>query len=84
MKVYERGGVRLAFEGDDIAVYVDIDKLVATTAVDTPEIEAFRFNTADARTFGSKAWADTKRAVAKAGKDIAAEWRRFQKRRGAK
>lgn len=73
MKVYERGGVRVAFKGDEIIVYVDPDKLMAVTEIDTPEIEAFRFSKADAKNFASKAWDDVK-----------AEWRRFQKRRGKK
>lgn len=70
MKVYERGGVRVAFKGDDVIVYVDVDKLMAVSEIDVPEIEAFRFSKSDAKSMLSKAWDDVK-----------AEWRRFQKRR---
>ena len=70
MKVYKRGGVRVAFEGDEIIVYVDPDKLMAVSEVDVPEIEAVRFSRADVKKVFAKAWDDLK-----------AEAKRFNKRR---
>lgn len=72
MKVLERGGVRVAFEGDEIAVYVDPDELMAISQIDLPEVEIIRFSKEDA----GKEWG---RFV----KNVKAEWRRFNRRRKA-
>ena len=79
--IQDRGAIRWEWDGDELVIYADADKLIATDVFDAPEVEVLRIHKDDMKRAASKAWVDTKRAAIKAGKDISAEWKRFQKRR---
>lgn len=75
MKVWKRGGVRAAVEGDELVIYIDADKLVGASGDwdFVPEVELIRISKKDANS-----------VLARIIKDAKAEWRRFNKRRTAK
>lgn len=75
--IHERGAVRWEWDGDELVIYADADKLTATKIIDVPEVQIIRIKKKDMKRAATKGWADVKRAAKKAGKDIAAEWRRF-------
>ena len=81
MKIQERGGIRWEWDGDELVIYMDADRLANTDLIDVPEVAVARIHKDDMKRAGLRAWADVKAEAIRAGKNIAAEWRRFQKRR---
>ena len=60
MKIWKRGGVRLAVEKGDFVVYIDADKLADADEFDTPEVELFRVSADEAKAEGWRFWENVK------------------------
>lgn len=73
MKVWNRAGVRVKFEGDEMVVLIDAAALVDYDGIDTPEVEVLRISKSDAS-------AEWKRFL----KNAKAELARFNERRTSK